>query len=237
MTASIFCSTRQFTAAADPATSQIPTIAASSSPQRHHARRREEHADRRAEHDERHHARLGERQELAQAQAGCVSGRTAWRKSYRHGPIRPAKPGASARGPSAFSRRVRITRKAQHQASQRIDDDRCIRRVSRRESWLERRPPPRRARPSAPRARAAGRGSDRRHRRPATPARPVRRPCRARGAPGACSTSFSAAIAAGGGVDLEQHPLAAQLREPERARRPGGAAPGSDKERGSISSP
>ena len=67
ITASIFCSTRQLTAAAAPATRRCRRWPASSVPQRHHAGRGEEHADHRGEHDERHHARLGQREEGAQA--------------------------------------------------------------------------------------------------------------------------------------------------------------------------
>jgi len=47
-------------------------------------------------------------------------------------------------------------------------------------------------------------------------ARFARRPSPARGAPGACKGVFSAAFGAGAGIDLQQHPAAAQLREPER---------------------
>ena len=66
ITASIFCSTRQFTAAAAPPQEDAGR-GREQRGRRNHAGCGEEHADHRGEHDERHHARLGQRDEGAQA--------------------------------------------------------------------------------------------------------------------------------------------------------------------------
>jgi hypothetical protein len=66
ISASIFCSIRQFAAAAAPGHQGDANGAGQQYAPRHHPGNGEEHADHRTKHDQRYHARLGQLEVMAQ---------------------------------------------------------------------------------------------------------------------------------------------------------------------------
>jgi hypothetical protein len=130
--------------------------------QRHHPRRREQHADHRGKDNQRHHARLGQRKKGARAVKPGARGGFTKGIGAQDGPILSAKARRAQQLLQILdhARRIRVAWKAHHQVSEWIDEIDMIghgilgREVGRRAAPVRRRCPRSR---QAPRRAAAQR--------------------------------------------------------------------------------
>src|SRR6267378_718367 len=218
MTASILCSTRQFTAAAAPATSQMPMVAASRSfggTMPGMDRNMPITAQNTIKDTTRGLVRLrnSRRRKRAAVEASCMGKFYHARLATLADARCPEQPREVFRHPLG----IEIARESQHQVAERIQEVDVIGRAPRRREFRKKR--------------SAGRARD-------AQALVVAQVCRigergigeephsldSLGVLALCEAHlahvkefFSAAFGAGAGIDLQQHPSAAQLRESERA--------------------